>query len=295
LLAPLAKLLRVHGIEDVDATSDGLRDHVIVIGYGVAGRLVATSLRSVGIRQVILELNAENVRRGRENGDPVFYADATSSEALAHAQLTRARCVVIMINDPQATHRVIDAIRRQAPTAPIVVRMHYMAEQGRLVSLGANRVVVEEVEGGLEVLAQVMRQLDIPRNVIQAEIQSAREATKATDRRATLPRNRWSETSALSALKVESVLVVDGSRGASRSLRELALRASTGASVVAIQRGETLQSHPDADASLMPGDVVYLIGESNAVQAAARMLGEPAEAAQGVLLQAPDVGAARRL
>lgn len=277
LLAPLARLLRAKGIEEAEAASRELRNHVVVVGYGVAGKLVATTLRRIGIHHVILELNAENVRQGRESGDPVFYADATSAEALSHAQIQRARCVVIMINDPQATQRVVDAIGRQDRTVPMVVRTHYVAEQEGLVSLGASRVVVEEIEGGVEVLSQVMHELDVPRNVIEAEIQSARDATKTTGRSATLLRNRWSETSPVSALKVESVLVVDGSCAANRSLRDLDLRASTGASVVAIQRGDRLESNPGADSLVMAGDVVYFIGPSEAVQAASHMLGAPPE------------------
>ncbi len=186
LLAPLAKLLRVQGIEDADTSARELRDHVVVIGYGVAGRLVTTTLRTVAIQHVILELNAENVRRGREIGDPVFYADATSSEALNHAHLRQARCVVVMINDPQATQRVVDAVRRQSPSVPMVVRTHYLAGQAHLLALGASRVVAEEIEGGVEVLSQVMRVLDVPLNVIEEEIRTARDSMKGTH--ANLPR-----------------------------------------------------------------------------------------------------------
>jgi monovalent cation:H+ antiporter-2, CPA2 family len=282
LLAPLARLLRAKGIEEADGSVDELRNHVVVIGYGVAGRLVATTLRNIGVRHVILELNAENVRKGRKKGDPIFYADATSAEAISHAHLEQARCVVIMINDRQAAQRVVDAIRRQAPKVPMVVRTHYMAEHDSLVALGAHRVVVEEVEGGVEVLSQVMRELDIPRNVIEAEIRSARDTTKTTQRLVNPPRNLWKETAALSALKVESVLVGEDSRSANRSLRDLDLRASTGASVIAIQRGEHLQSHPGADSSLEPGDVVYFIGGLEAVLAAARVLEAPREPGGGL-------------
>jgi CPA2 family monovalent cation:H+ antiporter-2 len=273
LLAPLARLLRARGIEEIDFRGEVLRDHVVVIGYGVAGRFLVSTLRNRGIKHVILELNADNVRRGREAGDPVFYADATSKEALRHAHIEHARCIVVMINDPQATFRVVDAVRRVAPQAAVVIRTRYLADQDRLLALGGSRVVAEEVEGGIEVLAHVLRELDVPRNVIEAEIHGAREATQASVRSMTIPRNRWAGGAPLSALKVESVLVVEGSPGASRSLREIDLRAKTGALLVAIQRGESLLSHPRADEALAPGDVAYLIGEADSVQAAVELLG----------------------
>ena len=40
---------------------------------------------------VALELNAETVRDAREAGEPVYYADATSVEALQHARVQHAR------------------------------------------------------------------------------------------------------------------------------------------------------------------------------------------------------------
>lgn len=178
LLAPLARLLHAHGIEEEDASVVGLRDHVVVVGYGVVGRLVTTTLRTVGVEHVILELNADNVRQGREAGDPVFYADATSAEALGHAHVDRARCVVIMINDAQATHRVVDALRRVAPDVPLIVRTHYLAGHDGLRGLGASHVIVEEVEGGIEVLAHVMRELELSDAVIETQIRQAREATR---------------------------------------------------------------------------------------------------------------------
>jgi voltage-gated potassium channel Kch len=45
-------------------------------------------------------------------GDPVYYADATSEEALGHAHVETCRAIVIMINDNQAIERVISTIAR---------------------------------------------------------------------------------------------------------------------------------------------------------------------------------------
>lgn len=179
LLAPLARLLRARGAEELDGIRQLPTDHVVVVGYGVAGRLVAASLRRLKREHVILELNADNVRQGRAHGDRVYYADATSAEALAHARVERARCVVVMINDPQAILRVVDAVHRSAPRTAVVARTHYLADRTALAARGANRVVVEEVEGGLEILAEVMRELELPGEVVESEVKAARQVTTA--------------------------------------------------------------------------------------------------------------------
>jgi CPA2 family monovalent cation:H+ antiporter-2 len=281
LLAPLARLLGARSIEECDVPAEALRDHVVVVGYGLAGQLAAGALRDLEIPHLILELNADNVRRGRDTGDPVYYADATSQEAVGHAHAERARCVVVLINDPRAALRVVDTVRRVAPEVPIVIRTRYLADQPRLERLGASSVVAEEVEGGLEVLARMLRALEVPRNAIDAAVDGARGATQRSARSATVPRNRWSGAAPLSALKIESVLVVDGSAAAGRSPRELDLQARTGALLVAVLRGGALVPDLRADAPLAPGDVGYLIGPPAAVRAAVELLGQPRPAADG--------------
>ncbi len=174
LLAPLARLMGARGIEELDH-EPALEGHVVVVGYGFAGETLAAGLRRLGVRHAILELNPENVRRGREVGAPVFYADATSEEALGHAHIATARAVVITINDLSATERVVEAAQRVAPAAHIVARTHYLAERQVLLRQGVIRVVAEEGEGMLQVLAQLFRVLEVPPNVQQGELERARE------------------------------------------------------------------------------------------------------------------------
>jgi len=93
ILDPLAKLLRTKSAEDLEQKTVGHNDHVIIIGYGISGQLLTSSLRTLSIETVVLEMNSDNVRIGRERGDPVYYADATSEEALGHAHLESSRAV----------------------------------------------------------------------------------------------------------------------------------------------------------------------------------------------------------
>jgi CPA2 family monovalent cation:H+ antiporter-2 len=264
--------MRAKGIEEAEEMRASLSGHVVLIGYGVGGKLVTRSLRNVGAPHVILELNAENVRSGREAGDPVFYADATSAEALGHANAAQARCIVIMINDTAATYRVLEVVRRVAPGVAVVVRTHYLSEQEGVFALGAKRVISQEVEGGIEILAHVLRELEVPGNLIEDEVTAARESTRESARALRVPQNQWTHSPALAALKVETVAIADGSVGASHTLRELDLQARTGALVVAIQRGDDSLFHPRADDVLVPRDVAYLIGEAGAVRAATELL-----------------------
>lgn len=272
LLGPLARLMRARTLEADDAPVHALKDHVVVVGYGLAGRLLAASLRHVQSQHIILELNAENVRGGREAGDPVYYADATSEEALRHVHLERARAIVVMINDPPAALRVVDTARRVAPDVAVFIRARYLAESDALQKIGATDVVAEEVEGAVELMARVLRSLEVPRNVIDAQVDAARTRTQHSARAHVVPRAQLGRQAHLAALKIESVLLVSDSPLTRKSLKDMDLRHTTGATLVAVRRGEELLSHPPASEPLQAGDVVYLIGEVDAVSRAMALL-----------------------
>ncbi len=267
LLAPLERLIGVRSIDEADE-SRKLENHVIVIGFGVAGLLTARALTAAGAPFLVLELNAENVRRGKDLGLPVYYGDATSEEALGHAHLAEARLVVLLMNDPQAAQRIVDMVRRVAPNVPVLMRTRYLAEREGLVKMGARDVVAEEVEGAVEVIARLLRSIETPRNVIEASIQSIRSETQTSERKLTLPRAQLGEMRALSELKIESVLVRENSAAAGASAVQMRLRSTTGVLVVGLQRGDQLLQNPDPHAPFQTGDIVYFVGTTTAIREA---------------------------
>ncbi len=268
LLAPLERLLGVRSIDEADQGELVPVDHVVVIGYGVGGRLTCRSLAACGVEYVGLELNAENVRVAKAAGVPVYYGDATSEEALRHAHLPTARAVVVLINDALAVKRIIDTARRVAPNVPILTRAHYLEERTRLFDMGARDVVAEEVEGAIEIVARLLRWVEVPRNTIDERIHEIREATQSSERRQTVPRLALGDHRGLEDLKIETMLIREGTRATVRSPVSLELRSKYGALIVAIRRDKKLLEHPDPTKPLEPGDVAYLVGRQEAVERA---------------------------
>ena len=290
LLAPLERLLGARGIDEVDR-EETLADHVVIVGYGVAGRLAVRALAQSGVRHLVLELNAETVHRGRAEGVPIFYGDATSAEALGHAHLERARALVLLMNDAQAAERVVDTARRVAPSVPVVMRTRYLLERRTLMSLGATEVVAEEVEGGVEIIARLLRRLEVPRNVINRCIREAREeSTQATARKETLPRMSIASHAALAEMKVESVLIEAASPARDRSAVELDVRRRTGALVIGVRRDGALLEVNEPGSPFREGDVVYLAGTGDAIRTAIELLAGPIPRASEVVV-VPEPGA----
>jgi len=278
LLAPLERLIGVRAIDEADEVTTKLNEHVVIVGYGLAGALCATALTQSGVPYLVLELNADNVRRGKDLGLPIYYGDATSAEALRHAHLESARLLVLLMNDAQAAERVVDTARRVAPGIRILVRTRYLAQRDRLIRLGAQRVVSEEVEGAVEMLHRMLRSVEVPRNVIEERIREARLGSLESDRKQTVPRLRLGEVRDLDHLKIESALVLNDCAARGQSPKELELRTKTGALVVGVRRGDELLEQPDPTVPFEVGDVVYFVGTSSAVSAAVRLFEGPGAA-----------------
>jgi monovalent cation:H+ antiporter-2, CPA2 family len=269
LLAPLERLLDTDAIDDVAPVDEPRSGHVVVVGYGVAGKLVASALEASGVDWLAMELNSDTVRRERAQGRPVYYGDATNSEALEHARIAQARALVVVTNDRAAVLRIVDTARRLSPTLFVIVRAHYLGEAAELEHIGVSEVVAEEIESGLEIVARVLRNASVPRNVIETRVEEARERfgqPTAVSRPRTRGGNLGEE--ALSDLELDSFLVRTGCPAMGKTLVQLDLRQRAGILAVAIRAGEELLHPPPIDRPLGEGDVVYAVGARPAIAGA---------------------------
>jgi CPA2 family monovalent cation:H+ antiporter-2 len=251
-----------------------LSNHVIVLGFGIGGRLVARSLRDLGVPYLILELNGATVRRAMAQGERIFYGDATSPVSLQAAGIDEAVAIVSLLSDPDAAERMVKAAREISPTLPIVVRTRYRAEADRLQARGATVAVAEELEASLEVLAQLLARLDVAGNVIEALLEVFRRES-ASIRPMRAPRAMLhSLPEAIQQMPVSTYRLDEGKWAIGRSLAEINLRASTGASILALQRGASYLTSLTPDERLQEGDVLYMVGDESDVTLARRLLSD---------------------
>ncbi|MFZ9520464.1 MAG: cation:proton antiporter [Silvanigrellaceae bacterium] len=158
ILAPLERLLGVRGVDALDRSHHRpkLFDHVVLVGFGVAGQRCADELRNRKVPFVAVELNSKNVKLGKTLDFPVFYGDASSPEALRHAHLQSAKLMMVMINDPSAVYRILASARTVSAKVPILVRTHYVLDRDKLLAAGANDVVVEEIEAAHAIVGRML-------------------------------------------------------------------------------------------------------------------------------------------
>lgn len=255
-----------------------LSDHVVIVGFGVGGRLLARVLRDAGIRYVVLELNATTVRQAGRDGHPMLYGDASRRDVLHAAGIERARVVVFVVSDPAAVRRSVALSRAANPGIHIVVRTRRVQEIDELRKLGADDVVAEEFETAIEVFTMVLEHYHVPRNVVRAQIRLLRGEGYEMLRTAAAGRGvSEAVLGALEAGTTDVFRIAPGGPAAGRTLRELDLRNRTGATVLAVVRGEAPQPNPAPETVLAEGDDLVLVGSHEDIDRAFVLLGEGTE------------------
>jgi len=136
-----------------------------------------------------------------------------------------------------------------------------VTEIDELVMLGADEVIAEEFETSIEIFTRVLQHLRVPRNVIRAETKVLRGDTYQMFRSAAGAREVSEEVLAALARGTEDIFRVEGGMPcAGRTIREMALRKRSGATVIAVVRGGEPLTNPSPDLRLEAGDSLVLVG-----------------------------------
>ena len=281
----------VRGQRDAfDVQRETLKDHVVILGFGIGGQLLARSLAELSVPHIVLELNGATVRTARQSGVNIHYADVSAPEPLEAAGVAHAAAVVVVISDPDASERAVRAVRAQSPNVPIITRTRYRLEAERLAGAGATLAVAEELEASLEVLSQLLVRLHIPGNVVETLVDNYRRALGAATSRTARAKPLSFDQLPQEVIDapVSSFRLGDDAWGRGRTLKDVNLRSATGATVIAIRRGTTTTTSPDGEFTLAAGDDIFLLGDDSDVLLARGLLSEgPRPRTRG---QAPGTG-----
>lgn len=247
-------------------------NHVLVVGFGMAGQTIARVLRSRGIPYTGVDANAGTVHAAIARGEPVVYADAARRTILARLGVRDARMVVVAINEPIATREIVTIVRSLAPRVPILARTHFVLDVDALAQAGATRVVVEELESTLELVGAMLRQFGVPEESVARFAAELREEGYVFLRTPETILDPWLGE-LLEGIAAEWV-EVPASFGREATLAELAVREKTGASVVAVQRGGSANVSPTAAFAVRAGDRLLTVGGPVAIERLHRLLAD---------------------
>ncbi len=254
-----------------------LRDHLIIIGFGIGGKNLALGARESGIPYIISEMNPDTVARYRDQ-EPIRHGDASFPLVLEHLGAAHARVLAIVISDPAGTRAIIEAARSLNPALYIVVRSRFVGEVAALRELGANDVIPEEFETSIEVFARVLNHYLVPRQTIDDFIVRIRQENYGMLRQANMPAGGVGDLGrSLPDLQSAAYTVEGGAPLDGKTLAESRLGRSYSVTAAGIRRSEKTLTSPPADTMLREGDVVYLFATQTALQAVAPLFRATAE------------------
>jgi CPA2 family monovalent cation:H+ antiporter-2 len=143
------KWLRVErGSPSTHRGSLDLSDHAIVCGYGPVGQALVSALSAQGVPTVVIDLNAEAIRKLQATGQPALFADAAQSEVWDLCAADKARLVAFTFPATPAVEHAINVVREKNPAIAMMARTKFRKEADRLADLGADIVVLDEEESG---------------------------------------------------------------------------------------------------------------------------------------------------
>jgi voltage-gated potassium channel len=228
-ITPTTTLILAGSREQLDAydaayaTARSLEHPVVIIGGGRVGRAASRKLVAAGIEHRIIERLPERVR------DPERYVagDAAELEVLHQAGIQRASAVLVTTHDDDVNVYLTIYCRKLRPDIQIIGRANLDRNVSTLHRAGADAVLSYASTGA----TAIWNTLGLNSTLVLAE--------------------------GLDVIRVPMPPALAG-----KTLAESGIRAETGCNVVAVARGEHMESNPDAALPLPADADLIVIGDS---------------------------------
>ena len=231
LLPTLERMSGPSTLRDLGPSPDApaLEKHVVILGYGTVGRALGEVLRANQVPFCALELDPSTVREYRRRGHPVIYGDAGSEELLKSVGLARARFLALTLPDTVMERSVIKRARAMNPNLFIIARGRRESRDESFYLDGADEVIHETFETGIEFIARILRRLNVPKQQVERQVARARGRRYEIFRRADFaPMPLGDVRRTLDTLRVEFLEIPAGSPLVDRSLRDAGIRGRFG-------------------------------------------------------------------
>ena len=267
---------RLYKVTD-DSTSThriDAKNHVIICGMGLNGKNLVRVLKDTAINYAVIDLNFQNIKKAKSKGDKnTIWGDAASVEILRRANVEAARVMVIAISDRFLTKTCLSNAKALNPNLHVIVRTKYLADIEDLLSLGADDVIPEEFETSIQIFSRVLKMFHIPNSIILAQGNIIRNKSYGVFREVRYTQEAFDQISQLLAQgTIETYFIAAKNPIIGQSIRDVNLKAQSGAMIINIIRDNQTITNPPAEFIFQAGDQLVLFGSHSAIDLGLKIL-----------------------
>lgn len=246
------------------------KNHVIICGMGLNGRNLVRVLKDTAINYVIVDLNFQKIKKSKSKGDEnTLWGDASSVEILRRANVEAARVMVIAISDRFLTKTCLSNAKALNPNLHVIVRTKYLADIEDLLSLGADDVIPEEFETSIQIFSRVLKMFHIPNSIILTQGNIIRNKSYGVFREVRYTQEAFDQISQILAQgTIETYYIAAGNPIIGKSIRDVNIKAQSGALIINIIRDNQTLTNPPSDFIFQAADQLVLFGSHNAIDLA---------------------------
>lgn len=211
----------------------------VVIGLGRFGSAVACQLALQGCEVLAVDTDSELVQRISDDVTQAVVADARDKSVLKALGVKDFDCGIVGIGDDLANSVLTVMNLKELGVPYVVCKAHDETHREVLKKLGADRVVIPEMENACRLAKSLASE-----NVLDY-IELSED---------------------YGIIDVPAPAVWEG-----KSLIELNVRAKLGVNILAIKRGGGITVSPSAEFRMKAGDIVVILGDSAALKAVQKL------------------------
>jgi monovalent cation:H+ antiporter-2, CPA2 family len=247
-----------------------LSNHVIICGMGLNGRNLVKVLKDTAIQYAMIDLNFQKIKKAKTKGDQnTIWGDASNVEILRRANVAAARVMVIAISDRFLAKSCLSNAKAINPKLHVIVRTKYLADIEDLLALGADDIIPEEFETSIQIFSRVLKMFHIPNSIILAQGNIIRNQSYGVFREVRYTQEAFDQISQILAQgTIETYYVAAGNPIIGKSIRDVNLKAQSGALILNIIRSNQTITNPPSEFVLAAADQIILFGSHNAIDTA---------------------------
>ncbi|ETX15663.1 potassium transporter [Roseivivax halodurans JCM 10272] len=152
------------GDEATTHAPDEIDEHapVIIAGIGRFGQIVNRLVQSTGFKTVVIDHDMETIQVMRRFGFKGYFGDPTRPELLHAAGIAHAKVLVVALDDPKATSRLVAYARRlRGEDLHIVARARDRTHVYELYQAGADDIVREMFDSSIRAGRYVLENIGL--------------------------------------------------------------------------------------------------------------------------------------